>query len=182
MHTRLLTFVLAAAFVHGCSAPNAQRQAPPPRSPLANRAAATPQPARASDEEEIRLAVYRYLVGHNASGAQARAPFVCLEINQDDQSRDPSPFILTAMSESRPRAVPVSACESGQDGVFLKSDHAAGRGLVLRTEKVKIDGGKATVTGGYFEAGLSASGDVYTLERQRDGSWVVTSDEMQWIS
>jgi hypothetical protein len=38
------------------------------------------------------------------------------------------------------------------------------------------------VTGGYFEAGLSASGNTYTLGRQRDGSWLVTSDQMQWIS
>jgi hypothetical protein len=172
MHTRLLTAVLAV-LVCGCSAPPSR---------LENRAAAAPQPARGSDEDEVRLAVYRYLVDHNASGMQTGAPFVCLEIYQNDQARDPSPFIITAMSKGRPRAVPVSACESSSGGVFLKGDRAKGRGLVFRTSDVKIDGDKATVTGGYFEGGLSASGNIYTLERQRDGGWLVTSDEMQWIS
>ena len=146
--------------------------------------AAAPQPARGSDEDEVRLAVYRYLVDHNASGAQDGAPFVCLEINQNDQVRDPSPFIITAMRKrkGRPWVVPVSACEHSSKGVFLKNDHAKGRGLVFRTEDVKIDGDKATVTGGYFAAGLSASGNIYTLERQRDGSWLVTADQMEWIS
>jgi hypothetical protein len=176
------TVLLAAVFVCGCSASSAQRPAPSSTSPLENRAAAAPQPAGGNDEDAIRLAVFRYLVDHNASGGQTGVPFVCLEINQHDQARDPSPFIMTAMSKSRPRAVPGSACESSASGVFLKGDHAKGRGLVFRTEEVKIDGDKATVTGGYFEAGLSASGNIYTVERQRDGSWLVTSDQMQWIS
>jgi hypothetical protein len=63
----------------------------------------------------------------------------------------------------------------------LKGDHAKRRGLVFRTEEVQIDGAQATASGGYFEAGLSASGNIYTVERQRDGSWLMTSDKMQWI-
>ena len=39
----------------------------------------------------------------------------------------------------------------------------------------------ATVNGGYFEAGLSASGNVYTVERLK-GVWTVVKDEMTWIS
>jgi len=31
-------------------------------------------------------------------------------------------------------------------------------------------------------ADLSASGNVYTLERQRDGSWLVTVDRQVWVS
>jgi hypothetical protein len=174
--------LLAAVFVCGCSASSAQRPAPSSTTPLENHAAPAPQPAGGNEEDAIRLAVFRYLVSHNASAAQTGAPFVCLEIDQRDQARDPSPFIMTAMRGSRPRAVPGSACESSASGVFLKGDHAKGRGLVLRTEEVRIEGDKATVTGGYFEAGLSASGNTYTLERQRDGSWLVTSDQMQWIS
>ena len=53
---------------------------------------------------------------------------------------------------------------------------------MFRTERVEIEGDKATVTGGYYEAGLSASGNVYSVERQRDGSWRVTEDQMPWIS
>lgn len=172
MHTALLAILLA-----GCAA-----QAP---APLMSRAPAPDpdaQPAGGSEDDAIRLAVYRYLVQHNASGGQLRVPFVCLEIDQGDHPRDPSPFIMAAMRKSPVRVVPGSACESSARGVFLKADHAAGEGLVFRTEEVEIAGDKAKVTGGYFEAGLSASGNLYSLERQPDGSWLVTHDEMQWIS
>lgn len=173
---------LVALLLCGCATSSAQRAAPSSSPPLENRAAPARPAAGGTDDDAVRLAVYRYLVGHNASGGQTSVAFVCLEISQHDHASDPSPFIMTAMRGSRPQAVPGSACESSSSGVFLKGDHAKGRGLVFRTEEVHIDGDKATVTGGYFETGLSASGNVYTLERQRDGTWLVTSDEMQWIS
>jgi hypothetical protein len=73
-----------------------------------------------------------------------------------------------------------SACTQSGNGVFEKTTN--GRGLVFRIDSVKlVDKDHATVNGGYFEAGLSASGNVYTLERQK-GAWVVTKDEMTWIS
>ena len=174
--------LLAAVFVCACSASSSQRLAPSSTSPLENHAAASPRPAGGNDEDAVRLAVFRYLVGHNASGGQTGVPFVCLEVYQHDQAHDPSPFIMAAMRGSRPRAVPGSACESSTSGVFLKGDHAKGRGLVFRTQEVQIDGDKATVTGGYYEGNLSASGNTYTVERQPDGRWKVTGDQMQWIS
>jgi hypothetical protein len=172
VHTAMLAVLLA-----GCAA-----QAP---APLMSRAPAPDpdaQPAGGSEDDAVRLAVYRHLMHHNASGGQLRVPFVCLEIDQRDHPRDPSPFIMAAMRKSPVRVVPGSACESSARGVFLKADRAAGEGLVFRTEDVEIAGDQAKVTGGYFEAGLSASGNVYSLERQPGGSWLVTHDEMQWIS
>jgi hypothetical protein len=139
-------------------------------------------PAASGEEDAVRLAVFRYLVGHNASGGQSHVPFVCLEVHQGEGAQDPSPVIMAAMRGTTPRVVPGTACEHSSDGVFLKRNHARGRGLVFRTAEVKIDGDRATVDGGYFEAGLSASGNVYTVERQGDGSWRVTKDEMKWIS
>jgi hypothetical protein len=174
------TVLLAALCLAGCAASSA-----PPAAPLSGRAPVDPraaQPQAASVDDAVRLAVFRYQMGHNASGAQAGAPFVCLEVHQGEEARDPSPFIMTALSGGGTQVVPGSACEHSSQGVFLKGNAAKGRGLVFRTEKVKIDGDKATVSGGYFEAGLSASGNVYTVERQSDGSWLVTKDEMQWIS
>ena len=173
------TFLLAALCLAGCAA---QRAAPPePLTAVAPPITAAP-PARGSEDDAVRLAVFRYLVRHYASGRQTRVPFVCLEVYQGDQARDPSPFIMAAMSKTGIRAVPGSACESSARGVFLKSDVAKRRGLVFRIEEVAIDGDKATVSGGYFEAGLSASGNVYTVERQSDGTWQVTKDKMKWIS
>jgi hypothetical protein len=171
VYAAVLALVLA-----GCAAQ--------PAAPLMSRAPVQEPNARptGSEDDEVRLAVYRHLVHHNASGGQLRVPFVCLEIDQGGHPRDPSPFIMSAMRGSPVRVVPGSACESSARGVFLKADRAAGEGLVFRTEDVEIVGDKAKVTGGYFEAGLSASGNVYSLERQPDGSWRVTHDEMQWIS
>lgn len=171
--------ILAALCLAGCAASGAPHPAPPLQNVAPPAAAQTP--ARGSDDDEVRLAVFRYLVGHNASAGQTGVP-ICLEIYQARQARDPSPFIMAAMSGFATRVVPGSACESSANGVFLKGDSAKGRGLVFRTEEVKIDGDKATVTGGYFEAGLSASGNIYTVARQHDGSWLVTDDQMQWIS
>jgi hypothetical protein len=176
------TVRLVALLLCGCFTSSAQHSDSSSSPPLENRAAAAKPPAGGTDDDAVRLAVFRYLVGHNASGGQTSVSFVCLEIYQHDHASDPSPFIMTAMRGSRPQAVPGSACESSFSGVFLKGDHAKGRGLVFRTEEVNIDGDEATVTGGYFEAGRSASGNIYTLERQYDGTWLVTSDEMQWIS
>ena len=170
------TLVLAALFL-GCAASCAQRPAPP----LANRAVAARPPAGSSEQDAVRLAVFRYLVDHNASGRRHGVPFICLEADGSGHG-DPSPFILAAMNERTPRAVPGSACESSVDGVFLKDDHAQGPGLIFHIEQVTIDGDRATVTGGYYAAGLSASGNIYTVERQRDGSWTVTGDQLQWIS
>src|SRR5512140_1831944 len=165
------TVLLAAVLACGCTASSARRPDPSSTSPLENHAAAWA--AGGGDEDAVRLAVFRDLMGHNASGGQPKVPFICLEVYEHDQARDPSPFILTAMRGSWPRVVPASACETDPGGVFLKDDHARGRGFVLRTQDVHINGDRATVTGGYFEASLSASGNFYILKRQRDGSWLV---------
>jgi hypothetical protein len=44
-----------------------------------------------------------------------------------------------------------------------------------------VDEDKVLVNGGYYEGNLSASGNVYTVER-KDHKWVVTKDQMLWIS
>jgi len=172
------TVILAALCLAGCAASSA-----PPVTPLSGRAPVDPRaaqpPAAGSVDDAVRLAVFRYLMNHNASAAQTAVPFICLEIHQGGDTRDPSPFIMAAMSGGKIRVVPGSTCEQSAQGVFLKGDSG---GLVFWTQKVTIDGDKATVSGGYFEAGLSASGNLYTVERQRDGSWLVTKDEMEWIS
>ncbi|HTT21253.1 MAG TPA: hypothetical protein VMG82_20145 [Candidatus Sulfotelmatobacter sp.] len=40
---------------------------------------------------------------------------------------------------------------------------------------------EVTVSGGYEEANLSASGNTYSVKKN-DGKWTVTEDRMNWIS
>ena len=182
--------VLSSLVVTRCAATTVAPQATAPQTaapqataPQTAAVARPPAPPAASSEEDaVRVAVFRYLLGHNASSGQTHVPFVCLEVDRADAAHDPSSFVMAAMRGAVPRVVPGAACEQSSDGVFLKGDHARGRGLVFRTGAVTIDGDRATVDGGYFEGGLSASGNVYTVERQRDGSWRVTKDQMRWIS
>ena len=166
------TVGLCILFLVACGTSSAQRPATEPS-------------AVGREEDAVRLAVFRHLVNqyaHYKTTAQTRIRFVCLTVYRDGHWLDPSPFIMAAMSLEQLRVVPDSACESGVDGVFLRDDHALGPGLVLRTEEVKIDGNQSTVSGGYYENDLSESGHLYTVERQGDGSWQVTTTQLEWIN
>lgn len=56
------------------------------------------------------------------------------------------------------------------------------RGLAFRVDKVTRGGAdEAVVEGGYYEGGLSASGNRYVVAREK-GRWVVKSGKMLWIS
>jgi hypothetical protein len=111
------TVILAALFLAGCAATSAQRPASPAPPPAVNAPVAAQPPVSGSDDDTVRLAVLRYLHDNTGKGA-APWPFACLKISQGDrlsglagQVRDPSRFIMAAMSGLRPLAVPISACE-----------------------------------------------------------------------
>jgi hypothetical protein len=113
----------------------------------------------------------------NASGAQQTASVYCLHF---EHGADPPASFLARFAGSKVPVVAGSTCHETASGVF----HGASTkpGLAFRIGSVsQKDADHAVVNGGYFEAGLSASGNVYTLERKR-GAWVVTKDVMQWIS
>jgi hypothetical protein len=130
------------------------------------------------DADDVREAVFRHMMVNNASGQQKSAGVYCLEV--EGQS-DPTPGFLARMKDLKKRIVAVSGCSaSAEHGVVDKKTHA--QGLIFRIESVSFkDARHATVNGGYYEAGLSASGNIYTLERKANG-WVVTKDQMTWIS
>lgn len=133
-----------------------------------------------SEEDAIREATFRHMFGKNASGMQQAAGVYCISVGGGDI--DPSPELLARLKDVNVPVKGVSACSaSAQTGVVDKATKR--RGLIFRIETVKVAGDHkhATVSGGYYEAGLSASGNTYTLEKHAKG-WVVTKDEMQWIS
>jgi hypothetical protein len=114
----------------------------------------------------------------NASGMQQSAGVYCLEF---ENKADPPAAFMARFAHDPKSVVAGSHCSlSASSGVVEKTTKA--RGLAFRIDAVKYtDKDHATVDGGYYEAGLSASGNVYTLERQK-GAWVVTKDQMTWIS
>jgi hypothetical protein len=130
------------------------------------------------DADDVREAVFRHMFGSNASGQGKNAGVLCLEI---ENSQDPTPGFLARMKNVKTPIRPASGCSaSAQDGVVDKKTHA--RGLLFRIDGIAFKNARhATVNGGYYEAGLSASGNIYTVERRVTG-WVVTKDQMMWIS
>ena len=128
-----------------------------------------PQGSKLKTEEQENLdiceAVFRYQFEHNASGAQQKAQAYFLEVFK----KDPSPEFLARFKDDTPPA---------RKG----SEFAIGKGLKFRVESIeRIEKNKVRVSGGYYEAGLSSSGNIYTVVRKNE-SWIVEKNEMQWIS
>jgi len=134
--------------------------------------------ARLHEEDDIREAIFRYQFEHNASGQQKRAAVYCLSIGEN---ADPSDEFIKRFAEYKPTVRKISECNVGPfDGVIDKRTHKLG--LVFRVGSIKwISGTEVEASGGYYEAGLSASGNTYSV-RKRFVKWRVTEDKMNWIS
>ena len=114
---------------------------------------------------EIAEATFRYQFLHNASGRQQEAAAYFLSLF----GQDPDDAFLKRFEGHKP---PI------QKG----SAFVVGKGLKFRVERIKrVSDTKVEVSGGYYEAGLSSSGNTYIVEL-KEGKWVVTGDTMHWIS
>ena len=134
---------------------------------VAEQAAPPPYDNTVSDAQalDIAEATFRYQFLHNASGQQQKAPAYFLSLF----GKDPDDAFLKRFEGHNP---PV------QRG----SAFAIGKGLRFRVERIKrVSDTKAEVSGGYYEAGLSSSGNTYSVEL-KEGKWVVAGDKMDWIS
>jgi hypothetical protein len=129
-----------------------------------------------ADEDDIREAVFRYQFKHNASGQQQNTKVYFLSVGKN---KDPSDAFMARFRNHKP---PVKK-RSDATGKFEVIDKKTGdRGLIFSAGTIKqLDNDKVIVDGGYYEAGLSSSGNAYTVER-KDNKWVVTKDQMLWIS
>ena len=122
-------------------------------------------PTPASLELDICEAVFRHQFQHNASAVQQKAAAYFLEIRKED----PSAEFLARFAGNEPQ-------------VHAGSKFEIGQGLQFRVVSIEWqDDGSVKVNGGYYEAGMSASGNVYTLEPDGE-SFEVTDDKMEWIS
>jgi hypothetical protein len=135
--------------------------------------------ARESQTDDIREAVFRWQFDHNASGQQANTYVYFLAVGEKDG--DPSDEFIKRFSGHKPSVRKVSACSAdARKGVLDKK--TGERGLIFRIRSIdwKSDT-EVDAQGGYYEAGDSASGNTYTLKKEK-GKWKVTNDKMHWIS
>jgi hypothetical protein len=132
---------------------------------------------RKNHEDDIFEAVFRWQFEHNASGQQQKANVYFLKIGEKG---DPSDVFMRRFAEHKPPVRKVSACTANTEGV---SDKKTGeKGLIFRVESMKWKSDtEVDVKGGYYEAGLSGSGNTYTLKKGK-GKWNVINDKMHWIS
>jgi hypothetical protein len=127
--------------------------------------------------DDVREATFRHMFGKNASGQQNGSGVFCLAVESD---QDPPHAFLMRFKNVKTPVRGQSECNVSAAGVVDKRTQK--HGLVFRIDHIEFKDAKhATVHGGYFEAGLSASGNTYTLVHKANG-WVVVKDEMNWIS
>ncbi len=80
-----------------------------------------------------------------------------------------------------PTVVPVSECSADIE-LGVSRGPVSGRGLIFTVGDITwVSATEIEVAGGYYEGGLSASGNVYRLKRA-EGVWKVIEDKMEWIS
>lgn len=131
-------------------------------------------------EDDIREAVFRYQLTHNAAGQSSPYAYY-LSVGSADQDVSPSRKLLRRFEAQKPRVKPVSDCTTIH-GTWIADGETHRLGIVLRAGRVRrISPEKAEIEGGYFENGCSASFNLYTVVR-RHGEWVVVHDKLLGIS
>ncbi len=168
MNHLAIMLLLATSLAAGCA--STRSPAPP----------SSTQAITAADDDDLREAVFRHLFDHNASGMKKAARVFCLQV---ENKRDPSAELLRRFDDHEPRVKQVSLCavkkDSNGGGVL---DDTGARGLIFRVDSIRRTGpDTAQIEGGYFETGLSASGNLYELVKE-GSSWVVKKDTLKWIS
>lgn len=149
-----------------------------PWKPSTTQPVSSTQPAAKGPEYlNVLETVFRYQFDHNASGSQRNVDYFFVRLDHSD----PPPELLERFKNQSPRVLPASMAKSSAGRGVTHKD-LGGRGLIFNITQIAwLDANTAEVDGGYYEAGLSASGNTYRVER-RDGKWVVTKNEMHWIS
>lgn len=138
-------------------------------------------PNKAAEELDIREATFRYQFQKNASGQQQHAKSYYLAIQVDGKPTDPDDAFMKRFAGNNPPVKKRSECDTstGKGAIDKKTGQL---GLVFNTGPIKwVSDTEVEVSGGYYEAGLSASGNTYYLKKVH-GKWRVVKDVMVWIS
>lgn len=128
-------------------------------------------------------AIYRHQIPGSAAGMRGSRGTYCLQVGDGTTAADPPASVLHRLQGAAAHLYPHSACRVETNG-FDRLVRAPGglRAVTLHVDEITCPtADRCLATGGYYEASLSASGNHYTIERQ-NGRWVVTGDQMDWIS
>jgi len=129
-------------------------------------------------ENAAKAAAFRYLFTNNASALNGNAAAYCIGSGSAATPTNPSPELLSLLSDVRPAVQPISACRAGERVV----DSAGRPALIFNLETTECDGVTSCVfRGGYQEGNLSASMSMYRA-RFVDGRWQVAQEGPMAIS
>jgi len=167
-----LPFTVSCLLMVAC----ASRQAPAPVN-ASGPVASTSCDVECQRETDVLEAVFRHQFERNEAGLGKDAAAYFLEVCE----RDPSPPLLERFASHQPPVKARSQADvSAYEGV---TDRASGKkGLLFRVTSVQwLAPDRAQVKGGYFEGGLSASGNTYVVGLS-EGRWQVLEQTRDWIS
>jgi hypothetical protein len=139
------------------------------------------QAANPAEEDSIRETVFRYQFDHNGAGQQKKAMVYCLSLGDLDKKIDPSDAFIDRFRHHSPPIRKSSECKIDALG-GVRDARIGMRGLLFYVAEIRwLSSAKVEVSGGYYQDGLSASGNIYTVIH-RNGSWTVTHEKLKWIS
>jgi len=128
----------------------------------------TTSSSSAASEDDIAEAVFRYQFDHNASAIQKGAEKYCLSLPGEQM---PGADFLKRFEGNKPLVLAADQCE-----------RRSGKSLFFRVQKLDWHGdNEVWVRGGYWEANLSSSIEMYRVVKE-NGKWVVTGARMEAIS
>lgn len=164
---------------------NREQNTLPPPAPTA-----IPQSAnanRASTEDDIREAVFRYQFTHNGSALRQKAEVYFLSFGEQDQ--EPDEEFLKRFARHEPPVKPASHAKAlrgrkGTPAPFSNIvDKQTGKvGLIFYLRSIRwLSEDQVQVDGGYHEGPLSATSNRYTVVRE-NGAWVVLQDQVISVS
>lgn len=131
---------------------------------------------REAQTDDIREAVFRWQFEHNASGLKKKAGAYFLQIGE--KRGDPTDKFLKRFADHKPPVRKASGCH----GDPVRDKTTSEQGIIFSVTNIEWKSDTdVVVKGGYCEGGLSASGNTYTLKKDK-GKWQVTGDRMDWIS
>ena len=179
MTYRIIITILALSIFSGCEKYSNQSHSPEESSSSGKKIAYSvpDHPPFDDPNDEIAFVLFHFIFENNASGGQQNVDYFFISVD----SNDPPEEFMTKFVSEKPKVLPASLADGdAMSGVSHKE--LGGRGLIFGINEIKwLSKTKVEVSWWYYESSTSGSGNTATLQL-KDGKWIVTDDQMHWIS